>query len=102
MLHGMTISVSAAHKKDSLILDRIYAYQQAHTSAIDSLEDQVYAKFRYHVDPCPSSVPRKDAACVHVAPVMSISAVSLTVLSLYHVFAWAFAAHASISPGEEM
>ena len=46
----MSISVSAVHKKDSLILDRIYEYQQIHTSAIDSLEDQVYAKFRYHVD----------------------------------------------------
>ena len=50
MLFGMTISISAANKRDSLILDRIYEYQKAHASAIDSLEDQVYAKFRYHVD----------------------------------------------------
>ena len=50
MLLGMTISVSAANRRDSLILGRIYDYQQAHTSSIDSLEDQVYAKFRYHVD----------------------------------------------------
>ena len=50
MLSGMTISMSAANKRDSLILSRIYDYQQANSSAIDSLEDQVYAKFRYHVD----------------------------------------------------
>ena len=50
MLSGMTISMSAANKRDSLILGRIYDYQQANSSAIDSLEDQVYAKFRYHVD----------------------------------------------------
>lgn len=50
MLSGMTSSVSAGNKKDSLILDRIYAYQKANTSSIDSLEDHVYAKFRYHVD----------------------------------------------------
>ena len=50
MLTGMTSSVSADNKKDSLILDRIYDYQKANTLAIDSLEDKVYAKFRYHVD----------------------------------------------------
>lgn len=46
----MSISVSAIIKKDSLILDRIYDYQQAHTTAIDGLEDQVYAKIRYNVE----------------------------------------------------
>ena len=45
------MSVSAVKKRDSLnILNRIYSYQLANTAAIDSLEDQVYAKFRYHVD----------------------------------------------------
>ena len=47
----MVMSVSAVKKRDSLnILNRIYSYQLANTAAIDSLEDQVYAKFRYHVD----------------------------------------------------
>ena len=46
----MTISTSANNKKDSLILDRIYDYQKANASAIDSLEDKVYAKFRFNVE----------------------------------------------------
>ncbi len=46
----MTISVSAKSKKDSLILDRIYQYQRLFTPCIDSIEDHVYAKFRYHVE----------------------------------------------------
>ena len=50
MLLGMTTSVSATNKKDSLILNRIFEYQKTHTEYIDSLEDQVYAKIRYHVD----------------------------------------------------
>ncbi len=50
ILTSITISVSAKNKRDSLILDRIYNYQQANYSAIDSLEDLVYAKFRYKVE----------------------------------------------------
>lgn len=50
ILSAMTISLSATNKKDSLILNRIYSYQQANTSAIDSLEDMVYAKFRFNVE----------------------------------------------------
>ena len=50
ILLSITISVSATNKRDSLILNRIYDYQQANYSAIDSLEDQVYAKFRYKVE----------------------------------------------------
>ena len=50
ILTGMTISVAATNKKDSLVLDRIYEYQQTHTAAIDSIEDQVYAKFRFNVE----------------------------------------------------
>ena len=46
----MTMSVTATNKKDSLVLDRIYEYQQTHTAAIDSIEDQVYAKFRFNVE----------------------------------------------------
>ena len=46
----MSNSVSAINKRDSLILTRIYDYQMAHTTYIDSLEDQVYAKFRYNVE----------------------------------------------------
>ena len=50
ILLSMSISISAINKRDSLILNRIYDYHQAHTMAIDSLEDQVYAKFRYNVE----------------------------------------------------
>ena len=39
MLLGMTTSVSATNKKDSLILNRIFEYQKTHTEYIDSLED---------------------------------------------------------------
>ena len=46
----MTISATAINKRDSLILNRIYDYQLSHTPAIDSLEDRVYAKFRFHVE----------------------------------------------------
>ena len=51
ILISMVISVSANNKLDSLnILSRIYRYQQVNKAAIDSLEDRVYAKFRYNVD----------------------------------------------------
>ena len=51
ILLSMAIRVSAGNKHDSLVvLNRIYNYQKTHTPAIDSLEDQVYAKFLYHVD----------------------------------------------------
>ena len=50
ILLSITVSVSATNKRDSLILNRIYDYQQANYSAINSLEDQVYAKFRYKVE----------------------------------------------------
>ena len=46
----MAISASAINKRDSLILSRIYDYQLTHTPAIKGLDNQVYAKFRYHVD----------------------------------------------------
>ena len=50
ILISITISVSAANKRDSLILNSIYDYQQTNNAAIDSIEDQVYAKFRYNVE----------------------------------------------------
>ena len=51
ILLSMAISVSAGNNRDSLvILNRIYNFQKTYTQAIDSLEDHVYAKFRYHVD----------------------------------------------------
>ena len=50
LLSGVAFSASATNKKDSLILNRIYNYQETNSSAVDSLEDKVYAKFRYHVD----------------------------------------------------
>lgn len=37
-------------KKSSQILQRIYDYQKANNSDIDSLEDRVYAKFRFNVE----------------------------------------------------
>lgn len=43
-------SVSASNKKDSLILDRIYAYQQTNNDSIKALQDNVYAKFRFDVE----------------------------------------------------
>ena len=43
-------SVSAGNKKDSLILDRIYAYQRANNDSIKALQDNVYAKFRFNVE----------------------------------------------------
>ena len=43
-------SVLASNKKDSLILDRIYAYQQTNNDSIKALQDNVYAKFRFDVE----------------------------------------------------
>ena len=37
-------------KKDSLILDKIYEFQLAHKTEIDSLQDNVYAKIRFNVE----------------------------------------------------
>ncbi len=45
----MALGVSAA-KKDTLILGRIYEYQQAHNAAIKGIQDNVYAKFRFNVE----------------------------------------------------
>ena len=38
------------NKKDSLILGKIYEFHQTHLKAIDSLQDNVYAKFRFNVE----------------------------------------------------
>lgn len=46
----MSICVSAANDQDSLILDRIYEYQRNYNTQIDSLQDNVYAKFRFNVE----------------------------------------------------
>ena len=37
-------------KKDSLILQRIYDYKESHVTMPDSIEDHVYAKFRFNVE----------------------------------------------------
>ena len=42
--------VSAKIKNDSLILQRIYDYQRANNDSIRSLQDNVYAKFRFNVE----------------------------------------------------
>ena len=39
-----------AVRKDTLILDRVYDYQQSLNPTIKGLEDNVYAKFRYNVE----------------------------------------------------
>ncbi len=39
-----------AVKKDTLILNRIYRYQQAHNLSINNLQDNVYAKFCFDVE----------------------------------------------------
>lgn len=46
----MPQSISAGNRKDSLILDRIYTYQINNVKTIDSLQDNVYAKFRFNVE----------------------------------------------------
>jgi hypothetical protein len=45
----MPTAMSGA-KKDSLILDKIYEFHDMHKEAIDSLQDNVYAKFRFNVE----------------------------------------------------
>ena len=45
----MAAGLSAA-KKDTLILDRIFEYQQAYNADIKGIEDNVYAKFRFNVE----------------------------------------------------
>ena len=50
VLWSIPLGGYAKEKKDSLILDRIHAYQQTYNPAIDSLEDNVYAKYRFNVE----------------------------------------------------
>lgn len=42
--------VTAREKKDSLILNRVYNYQKQNNPSIDSLQDDVYTKFRFNVE----------------------------------------------------
>ena len=49
LLLSMPTAMSGA-KKDSLILDKIYEFQLAHKTEIDSLQDNVYAKIRFNVE----------------------------------------------------
>lgn len=50
ILFCMSASGVAKEKKDTLILNRIYEYQNANLSEFKSLEDNVYTKFRYNVE----------------------------------------------------
>ena len=51
LLIGMPVEgLAKKQKKSSQILQRIYDYQKANNSDIDSLEDRVYAKFRFNVE----------------------------------------------------
>ena len=61
----MALGVSAS-KKDTLILGRIYEYQQTHNAAIKGLEDNVYAKFRFNVERRNATlwlIPTMDVLC---------------------------------------
>jgi gamma-glutamylcyclotransferase (GGCT)/AIG2-like uncharacterized protein YtfP len=49
LLLSMPMTMNGA-KKDSLILGKIYEFQKTHLQAIDSLQDNVYAKFRFNVE----------------------------------------------------
>ncbi len=50
ILTGMPGIVLGKGKKDSLILQRIYAFMDAHPNSPDSVEDHVYAKYRFNVE----------------------------------------------------
>ena len=61
----MAAGLSAA-KKDTLILDRIFEYQQAHNADIKGIEDNVYAKFRFNVERRNATlwlIPTMDVLC---------------------------------------
>ena len=61
----MAAGLSAA-EKDTLILDRIFEYQQAHNADIKGIEDNVYAKFRFNVERRNATlwlIPTMDVLC---------------------------------------
>ena len=61
----MAAGLSAA-KKDTLILGRIFEYQQAHNADIKGIEDNVYAKFRFNVERRNATlwlIPTMDVLC---------------------------------------
>ena len=50
ILTGMPSIVFGKGKKDSLILERIYAFNEAHHNIPDSIEDNAYVKYRFNVE----------------------------------------------------
>ena len=65
LLFCMAVGLSAA-EKDTLILDRIFEYQQAHNADIKGIEDNVYAKFRFNVERRNATlwlIPTMDVLC---------------------------------------
>ena len=50
ILTGMPGIVLGKGKKDSLILQRIYAFKESHPISPDSVKDNVYAKYRFNVE----------------------------------------------------
>ena len=46
----MSVSIVAKEKEDSLILDRIYEYRDSNLSEFESLEDNIYTKYRFNVE----------------------------------------------------
>ena len=50
ILTGMPGIVLGKGKKDSMILQRIYAFKESHPISPDSVKDNVYAKYRFNVE----------------------------------------------------
>ena len=50
ILTGMPSIVFGREKKNSLILQRIYEFMESHKEHPDSIEDNVYAKYRFNVE----------------------------------------------------
>ena len=50
ILTGMPSIILGKEKKDSLILQRIYAYKDAHKDQPDSVKDNVYMRYKFNVE----------------------------------------------------
>ena len=46
----MSVSIVAKEKEDSLILDKIFKYRDDNISEFQSLEDNIYTKYRFNVE----------------------------------------------------
>ena len=50
ILFCMSVSIVGKEKEEALILNRIYEYRKANLSEFQSLEENIYMKFRYNVE----------------------------------------------------